>query len=232
MNSSDSEKRSTIIGLLFPLAFVITLWIIKYIEVATESDFSGFALYPLNPKGLIGIVTGPLIHADWKHLANNSLPLLFLSWAVFYFYRDIAFKVFFLTYFLSQTWLWFFYVRAGGHIGASGLIYGFGAFVFVSGIIRKNRNLLAISLLVAFLYGSMVWGVFPYEERISWEGHLMGFITGIILAFYYKDFGPPLPKDIFEDDEEEDLDEDYEENAYFDEILEEEDDNPSKNAGQ
>lgn len=207
MDDKEKDKKRLFISLLFPLCFVALLWIIKTIEIVSASNFSHLGLYPLHGKGLIGIVTGPLIHGDWKHLINNSFPILILSWGIFYFYRNIAYKVFFLTYFLSQIWLWFFYVRPAWHIGASGLVYGFGAFLFVSGVIRKNRHLLAISLLVAFLYGSMVWGLLPIEEHISWEGHFMGLMAGIILAFYYKDFGPPLPQSVF-DEEDEDEDED------------------------
>lgn len=203
MNELKSEKYKLIASLLYPLIFVVMLWLIKIIEISTGSDFTFLGLYPLHTKGLIGIITGPLIHADWKHLFNNSLPLLFLGWSLFYFYKQIAFKVFFLIYFISQFWLWFFMVRPAWHIGASGLIYGLGAFIFVSGIVRKNKNLLAIALLVSFLYGSMVWGIFPYQEEISWEGHLMGLIAGIILAVYYKDFGPSMPEDFYADEEDE-----------------------------
>ncbi len=227
MDDYKTDKKRLIISLLFPLSFISLLWIIKIVEVITESDFSNLGLYPLHGKGLIGIITGPLIHGDWKHLINNTFPILFLSWGIFYFYREIAYKVFFLIYFLSQIWLWFFYVRPAWHIGASGLVYGFGAFLFVSGIIRKNRHLLAISLLVAFLYGSMVWGLLPIEEHISWEGHFMGLMAGIILAFYYKDFGPPLPQSIMDEDDEDNDDIFYQEGEinYYNDFSENTEDN-------
>jgi membrane associated rhomboid family serine protease len=124
---------------------------------------------------------------------------------LFYFYPSIAFKVFFLSYFIHGFWLWFF-GRESYHIGASGIVYSLSAFLFVSGLIRKNTHLLAISLLVAFLYGSLVWGIFPLEENISWEAHLTGMLAGIVLAFYYKDYGPPANikqwKTEYPDDEE------------------------------
>lgn len=216
MDDNQTDKKRLILSLLFPLSFVLLLWTVKVIEVFTDSDFSFLGLYPLQPKSLVGIITSPLIHGSWKHLINNTFPILFLSWGIFFFYREIAFKVFFLIYFLSQVWLWFFYVRPGWHIGASGLVYGFGAFLFVSGVIRKNKNLLAISMLVAFLYGSMVWGLLPVDEHISWEGHFMGLMAGIILAFYYKDYGPPLPQSSLNEDDDEDDDDDY---FYNDESL-------------
>jgi membrane associated rhomboid family serine protease len=230
MNDLRSEKYKVLAGLVFPALFVLLLWIIRLVESLTESDFTTLGLYPLNPHGLIGIITGPLIHGNWKHLANNSVPLLFLGWTVFYFYKEIAFKVFFLIYFLSQLWLWFFLVRPAWIIGASGLVYGMAGFVFVSGIIRKNKNLMAISLLVSFLYGSMVWGIFPYEEEISWEGHLMGLMAGIILAFYYKDYGPALPNEPenYQDDDEDD--DEFEDKYWLvDEESTNETDNTQKN---
>ena len=208
MDEQKNDKKRLLLSMVFPLLFIIFLWIIKTIEVTSDKSFISLGLYPLKAKGLLGIITGPLIHGDWKHLFNNTFPLFFLSWAIFYFYHKIAWKVIILIYFLSQFWLWFF-AREAYHIGASGLVYGFGAFVFVSGIIRRNKNLLAISMLVAFLYGGMVWGLFPIKAHISWEGHLMGMLAGIILAFYFKDFGPPLPKSVFDDDDEDDLIDDF-----------------------
>ncbi len=214
-NTHEIDKKRLLYSMLFPLVFILFLWVIKIIEETKGVSFAKYGLYPLKAEGLRGILTGPLLHGSWKHLVNNSFPLFFLSWAIFYFYQKIAWKVFFMGYFLAQFWLWFF-AREGCHIGASTLVYAFGAFLFVSGIIRKNRHLLAISLLVAFLYGSMVWGVFPLEEHVSWEGHLMGMIAGIILAYYYKDFGPPLPDSGFDgDDDKEDEDD---ENAWWNNV--------------
>jgi membrane associated rhomboid family serine protease len=208
MDDEKNDKKRLLLSMVFPLLFVMFLWLIKLVEITAGIQFSVYGLYPLKAEGLLGIITGPLIHGDWHHLINNTFPLFILSWAIFYFYHEIAWKVFVLVYLLSQFWLWFF-AREAYHIGASGLIYGFGAFVFVSGIIRRNKNLLAISLLVAFLYGSMVWGIFPLKAHISWEGHLMGMIAGTILAFYYKDFGPPLLSQIIDDDEEDYLPEEF-----------------------
>lgn len=206
LESVTIDKKKLIISSIFPIIFVLLIWSIKIIEVLTNSDFSSYGIYPLQSRGLIGIITGPLVHGNWKHLFNNTFPLLFLTWTVFYFYSEVSYKVFFLIYFISGFWLWFF-AREAFHIGASGLIYGLGAFVFVSGIIRKNRHLLSISLLVAFLYGSMVWGIFPLEQHISWESHLLGMIAGIILAIYYKNEGPPLTKhtDLEINEEDEDI---------------------------
>lgn len=190
MDNTKFEKVKFLHALWFPLLFVAILWLVKGVEFLLDTDFAGYGLYPLDIKGLRGILFAPFIHGSWEHILNNTIPVFVLCLTLFYFYSEISYKVFFLIFFIHNFWLWFF-GRGAYHIGASGMIYGLGAFLFVSGIIRKNTHLLAISMLVAFLYGSMVWGIFPLEEGISWEGHLTGLVAGIILAFYYKRHGPP-----------------------------------------
>ena len=189
MDEHKLEKQKFLRSLWFGLFFTILLFLIKTIETVFDLNLGRYGIFPLEPKGLPGIIFAPLIHGSWEHLLNNSVPLLVLTVALFYFYREIAYKVFFLIYFIHGFWLWFF-ARDAYHIGASGIIYGLGTFLFVSGIIRKNSHLLAISLLVAFLYGSMVWGIFPRIETVSWESHLTGVAAGILLAFYYRQYGP------------------------------------------
>lgn len=190
MSERHPDKKHLIRSAWFPLFFTLVLWLIKVIEMGYGFNFAVHGLYPLEPSGLQGILFAPFIHGSWKHLFNNTFPLLFLLWTLKYFYREIFWKVFLLIFFIHSFWLWFF-GRDAFHIGASGIIYGLGAFLFVSGLIRRNSSLLSISMVVAFLYGSMVWGIFPLVEEVSWEAHLTGMLAGIFLAFYYRDFGPP-----------------------------------------
>lgn len=202
-----NEKKQFILSLVFPVFFLFLLWFFKFIEFGLDTNLAYLGIYPLKVKGLIGIITAPLIHADLNHLFNNSLPVFFLSLALFYFYREVSYQVFFLSYLSTGILVWFI-GREAYHIGASGIIYSLAAFLFVSGVLRSNRKLLAISLLVIFLYGSMIWGLFPYDYKISWESHLMGALTGVALAFIYRKYGPEadinaIPKDF---DDEDDLD--------------------------
>jgi membrane associated rhomboid family serine protease len=187
------------------------MWLVKIIEILFNLDLTYLGIYPLSLKGVPGIISSPFIHADFGHLFNNSLPLFFLGTALFYFYSEIAVKVSIWTYFLTGILVWLA-GRDAWHIGASGLIYGIASFLFFSGIIRKYFRLVALSLLIVFLYGSMVWGIFPniYRE-VSWESHMLGFISGIILAVAYRKEGPQMPVYEWmekEDDEEEDDEED------------------------
>jgi len=209
----EGEKKRFLYSLVFPGLFLLLIWLIKIIEVTLHLNFTFLGIFPLRIKGLIGIVTAPLIHSDFQHLAANSLPLLILGAGMFYFYREIAGKVFLLIYLISNIWIWFG-ARYAYHIGASGIIYGMASFLFFSGVIRKNVKLMAISLLVVFLYGSMVWGLLPIQPHVSWESHLMGAMAGLVLAFYYRDRGPKRKIYSWEFEEEDD-DDDDDENAYW-----------------
>jgi len=175
--------------LAIPLYLVLFLWIVFWFEVKFGFNFNEFGIYPRTFKGLRGIVFSPFIHGDIKHLYQNSIPLFVLLLSLLYFYKDIALKIFFYGVFLTGFMTWVI-ARKSFHIGASGLIYMLFSFIFFSGVIRKNYRLTAVSLLVIFLYGSMVWYVLPIKEEISWEGHLSGFLVGLLIAVYFRKIGP------------------------------------------
>lgn len=200
---SSFYRKKFLLSLIIPGTFVFLMWLVKIIEVLFEIDLSGLGIYPLSVKGVPGIIFSPFIHGDFTHLFNNSLPLLLLSIALFYFYSEIALKVFTWTYFLTGVLVWFG-GRAAWHIGASGLVYGLASFLFFSGIIRRYFRLIALSLLVVFLYGEMVWGIFPgVYKNVSWESHMLGFFSGIVLAVWYRKEGPQRPVYKWMDEEEE-----------------------------
>jgi membrane associated rhomboid family serine protease len=196
------EKRRFIHSLVFPSVFLLLIWMVKFFEVSMELDFVSGGVMPRKLSGLPGIIFSPLIHSDWKHLIDNSIPTFILSFALFYFYREISYRIFFMIYFFGGILLWII-GREAYHIGASGIIYGLATFLFTSGVIRKVINLMAISLLVVFLYGSLVWGLLPFDYQVSWEGHLTGALVGVALAFLYRDQGPEPYTPSWEREEEE-----------------------------
>ena len=189
MTEQEKEKKQLLQSLWFPLVFLVLIWVVWFVEFMLDLDFTTWGLFPRKWSGLRGIITAPLIHADIRHLVDNSIPLFTLMAAVFYFYRPLAIRIFVITYLMAGIWVW-----VGGreayHIGASGLIYGFASFLFFSGILRNHIPLMAISLLVVFLYGSLIWGIFPLENQVSWESHLLGGVAGLILAVHYRKYGP------------------------------------------
>lgn len=198
----SEEKKRFIYSLVFPGFFLLLLWTVKFFEISMELSFVEGGVYPRRWSGLQGILFSPMIHGDWKHLLDNSMPVLLLSVALFYFYRDIAYKIWGLIYFMGGILLWGV-GREAYHIGASGLIYGLAAFLFLSGLIRRVRNLTAISLLVVFWYGSMVWGLLPFDFEVSFEAHITGGVSGVVLAIIYRDQGPEPERSALDDDENE-----------------------------
>ena len=197
----SDEKKRFVYSLVFPGFFLFLLWAVKFFETSMDLSFVQGGVYPRTLRGLKGILFSPLIHDDWKHLIDNSMPVFFLSLALFYFYRDIAYKIWGLIYLISGILLWAV-GREAYHIGASGLIYGLAAFLFLSGLIRRVRSLTAISLLVVFWYGSLVWGLLPFDFHVSFEAHICGAVSGLVLAVVYRDQGPENEKEEMDDEDE------------------------------
>lgn len=197
-DSKDSAK--IFYSILYPSLFVILLWIIKLVEITEDISLASYGLYPRTAHGLIGIITTPLLHGSISHLVANTIPLLILGPIIFYFYRSIAFKIFFWVYLITGVWVWTL-AQDAYHIGASGIIYGFETFLFFSGVFRKDPKLLAISLVVVFLYGSTLWGVLPLKKGVSWESHLLGALAGLLTAYHFKTEGPK--KKVYDFGEEE-----------------------------
>lgn len=189
--------------MILPLFLIFILYILKVLEVGMGWEFVQLGVFPLEKKGLFGIFAHPLIHSGFSHLLANTLPLFFLSWCLFYFYRSIAPLIFFILW-IGCGALTFVIGKPGWHIGASGVIYGLAFFLFFSGLLRRYIPLISISLLVTFLYGGLVWQMFPFftPATTSWEGHLSGAITGTLCAFAFMHYGPQKPE-VFTEEEEE-----------------------------
>jgi membrane associated rhomboid family serine protease len=192
-------------SLLFPVFFIVIIWIVHIIQEITEIRLYQYGIYPLRLSGLKGIILSPLIHIDFSHLISNTIPLFVLSWGIFFFYRTLAYRIFFYSYLFSGIWIWFG-ARQAYHIGASGLVYAFAAFVFLSGILRKRSELMALAMVVVFLYGDLIWGIFPLvkDSNISYEAHFLGSLAGIILAIHYRHEGPQKKEPQWEEDNDDD----------------------------
>lgn len=182
----------------YPVLFMVICWALFLADLNWNLDLYRFGISPRTVSGLKGILFAPMIHGSWSHIINNTLPVLVLGSLVFYFYKPIAWQVVIWIYFISCIWLWVggrnFNNAENFHFGASILIYGFATFLFFSGVFRKHRQLMVVSALVAFLYGSITYGIFPFDKSMSWEGHLFGAISGILVAYNYRKEGPQQPK--------------------------------------
>lgn len=200
--SAEAEKKRLLLSMFIPFLLISFMWLIKGSEVLFETEFHFLGIFPGRLSALTGIVTSPFIHSDFKHLFNNTLPLFILGTALFYFYSEISFRVLLWIMLLTGMAVWIT-GRPAWHIGASGIVYGLASFLFVSGIIRRYIPLMALSLLVVFIYGEMVWGIFPgFRIDISWESHMLGAAAGLLLAVWYRAEGPQRPLPFYEREEE------------------------------
>lgn len=171
--------------ILYPLTFVLLMWIAFWADYRFGLRLRYYGIYPQKIEGLRGVLLGPFIHSDLRHLFNNSVPLMVLTSALFYFYRKIRWRVLILGIILTGIVTWFI-GRPALHIGASGVVYLLAAFLFFKGIFSKHFQLTALALIVVFLYGSLLWYLFPIDPKISWEGHLSGFAVGFIFAMIFR----------------------------------------------
>jgi len=188
------NKQRLFYALFIPSLFAFIMGFMFVLGLFLDTDFHTFGVLPRRWNGLVGIITHIFIHSSWQHLLNNLLPFWVLAVTLFYFYHNIALKVIFYQWLLVGLCIWLG-ARDGWHMGASGLIYALAFFLFVSGFARRHIPLMAISFIVTFLYGSMVWQIFPWKltETVSWEGHLFGAIIGVVLALIYRHQGPQKP---------------------------------------
>jgi membrane associated rhomboid family serine protease len=205
LNSDNARLRRAFI---LSASFVLILWIIKLVEILFGLDLVQYGVYPLRFSGLAGILTAPLIHGSMSHLFSNTAPLLILGTALLYGYPRSANIVIPVLYLGAGLGVWLF-ARSAYHIGASGLSFGMMFFIFTIGILRWDKRAIVLAMLVFFLYGSMIWGIFPGRPGVSFESHFFGAAIGIALAVLLKhrDPIPETKKYSWEEDAEDTADE-------------------------
>ncbi len=185
MTKNDKSEKKLAYYLFYPLLIVFFMWLVFWVEDTFHFNFNRFGIYPHRMSGLRGILFSPFIHAGFKHIFNNTIPLFVLLSFLFYHYRRVAWQVLFWGFLMTGflTWLT---GRPSYHIGMSGINYMLISFLFFTGVFIGYYRLIAVSLIIVFLYGSLVWFMFPIVERMSWEGHLSGFVTGVVLAYLFS----------------------------------------------
>lgn len=189
------KKSALLVGLM---------WLLWLIDTLTPLNAQYLGIYPRHLYGLTGIVTAPLAHSDLTHLMSNTLPIFLAAWALFGNYPTVARRVFVLAWLATGMLVWLL-ARSSWHLGASGLLYALLVFLSMSGFIRRDMQSVAISMVLLFLYGGMVFGVVPDQPQISWESHLFGLVTGGVLAWWYRKADLPVFRHYdFENDDNDD----------------------------
>ena len=177
-----SDRVKTRTKIVFSI--ITLLLLIEIINILTGRSLGQFGIYPRHSGSLTGIFTAPFIHGSLVHFLSNAIPL-----AIFCFLllihgtrRFILVSLWVMVAGGSLVWL---FGRNAMHIGASGVFYGYFAYLVTAGLLSRQFKLLLISLFVMLGYGGMVWGVLPTRPYISWESHLFGALAGMLCAVFY-----------------------------------------------
>ncbi len=190
---SQRSQRNFALAMRLTSGFIAVMWAVFLFDTIAGLDLARFGLRPRDGVGLLGLATTPLLHAHLAHIASNTVPLFIGGVAMLFLYPNSALRALPVMYVGSAAVAWVF-ARPNTHIGASGLVYAILAFVFVSGVLKRDLRSVGVSLMIWFLYGSMLWGVLPVNASSSWELHASGMIIGVILAFVFRHQDQPPVK--------------------------------------
>lgn len=200
---TERARANFRLALKIALGFVALIWLIQLANWGLDAGPEQFGIRPRRLDGLHGILFAPLLHGGFGHLVANTVPLVVLGTVMLYLYPNSAVKVLPAVYLGPGLAVWLF-ARGGVHVGASGLVYGLVSYILVAGLIRRDRRAIAASLLVFFLYGAMVWGVLPIQQKVSWETHLAAALIGVVLAIALRRLDrPPRTRYAWEDESDE-----------------------------
>lgn len=197
---SERARANFQLALRIAVGFAGVLWLIQLSNWALGLGPAGLGVRPREWTGLVGVVFAPLLHGGVEHLLANTPPLVVAGTTMLYLYPQSSARVLPAVYLGPGIAVWLF-GRASTHLGASGLVYGLVTYILVAGLIRRDRRAIAASLLVCFMYGALVWGVFPIKMGMSWETHLAAALIGVVLAVRLRHLDIPPRRRYTWDDE-------------------------------
>lgn len=186
-NDSRTIAEELRIHVLVLGGFVALMWAVEIVDqfvfrLGLRSTLDIYGIIPRNPIGLRGILFAPFLHGGFPHLISNTVPFIVLGWLVMARETSDFFWVSLISALASGLGTWLF-GSSGVHIGASGVVFGYLGYLLLRGYFERSTIAIAISLFVGTLYGSLLWGVLPIRYGISWEGHLFGFLGGVLAAW-------------------------------------------------
>ncbi len=220
----SDEKRLFKSSVILTLFFILILWLVWFFDALFDLHLSKLGVHPGNLLGLRGILFMPFIHDTngVGHILSNSISLLVLVTILLNTYPKVAFKTILIVQLLSGSMVWLFAASNQYHIGASAVVFGIAAFLFASGILRRDRVSVAVSFFVGLFYSSSILnGLFPTEPNISWQGHLSGVLAGLFCAFIFRKIDLPIDKTFEDEEQAEFIDED--DRPFFEQLEQRED---------
>lgn len=190
-------------SILIVTSLVALIWGLKFFEFVFGVDLYNLGVYPRTQSGLLGVLTAPLIHGSWEHVIGNTLPLMLLGSMLIYGYPRSRFWALAGIWLLSGTGVWLF-ARSSYHFGASGLTHGVFFYLFVGGILRRDKRSAALLMVAFYMYGGMLLTILPRDLSVSFESHFFGAASGAILAYAFRNWDPKPMRKRYEDMEEDD----------------------------
>lgn len=182
LNTLNSALQSIVDNLPLLLAIIAGFWLIHFINFLLKYRLNYLGIIPREPATLLGIIFSPFLHVNAAHLMMNSVMLFALSGVILMDGREVYFSASGCIILLSGLLIWLF-ARPGLHVGASALVMGYFAFVLVNGISHPSLITIAVAIICLYYFGGLFINLFPQEKRVSWEGHVFGFIAGIVTSF-------------------------------------------------
>ncbi len=164
------------------LVFLFAIWFMAALTFFMPG-LREHGIVPRTVSGLWGILFSPFLHSGFSHLVSNSLGFFILGLLLLSLDGKRIYLIIVMLILFSGAGTWLIGRSSAVHIGASGLIYGMLGYILLSGFFRRDVKSIVISLIVFLLYGGLIWGVFPTDKFVSWEGHLCGLVSGILLAW-------------------------------------------------
>ena len=176
-------------SILLATCFAALIWGLKLFEFVWGADLYDMGVYPRTSAGLTGIITAPLIHGSWEHLIGNTFPLVVLGSMLIYGYPKSRFWALAGIWLLSGAGVWLF-ARSSYHFGASGLTHGMFFYLFVGGILRRDRRSAALLMIAFYFYGGMLLTILPRDPGVSFESHFFGAFAGALCAYLFRNWDP------------------------------------------
>lgn len=165
------------------LVLVGLMWVLEIVDLVVPLDLDPFGIRPRDTGHLAGIVLSPFLHLGFGHLMANTVSLLVLGGLLALTTRHL-WVVTAAVIVLGGVGVWLLGGPGTVHIGASGVVYGYAAFLTVYGFVARRLWSALVGLLVVLLYGSLLWGVLPLQAGVSWQAHLFGALAGVLLAVW------------------------------------------------
>lgn len=179
-----SKRPLWLSAAMYTGGFVVLLWIVEIVDVISGSRVQDAGINPRTVDGLWGILFAPVLHDDWAHLIANTVPLLVLGFLVMLSGLGRGLAATGIIWIVAGIGTWLIGGSNSNHIGASGLVFGFIAYLLTRGIFTRNLGQLALGVVVFVLYGGALWGVLPSTPGISWQGHMFGAVGGVLAAWF------------------------------------------------